>query len=247
VWLSRSLSGDRIEIRAQGTSMIGFRGAGLAIAMACMLIAAGATATQYWELSPVADPAIAIGTYTSVGGKTAPDGVSFTLKDNSADQPIALTLISSAPSVPLHLSAFKGDGESFLDKDTDAKGMLTVRFRTADTIHFKVAGAAGSSYQLSVWRGPAVALPAPDPIVAMDALTGRPESAAPAAAGATGAASAGSTATASSAAMRPATPPPAASASGMGPLVYILLGGILFVLVVIALLLLRGQRMRGKS
>jgi hypothetical protein len=211
-----------------------FRGAGPSIAaIFLLLLCAPARATQYWELSPAADPKIAMGTYTMVGGKTSPDGVNFTLKNNSADQPVALTLIAATQGAPLHLSAFKDDGESFLDKDTDATGLLTIKFRTADTMDFKVTGAAGSAYQLSLWRGPVIALPAPDPVVAMDAVTGHAEStgAPPSATVASGA----------------ATPPVSPPASGSNPLIYILLGGIMVALIVIALLIYRGQRVRGKS
>jgi hypothetical protein len=216
-----------------------FRGTAPSIAVICLLLCAPAIAMQYWELSPESDPAIAMGTYTSVGGKTSPDGVNFTLKNNSADQPIALTLIATAANAPLHLSAFKEDGESFLDKDTDATGLLTIKFRTADTMDFKVTGPAGSTYQLSLWRGPTIAMPPPDPVVAMDAVTGHAES--------TGAlppakvASAGSPSTnATSAATTPAS-------SSSNLLLYILLGGIFVVLIVIAFLIYRGQQRRGKS
>ena len=210
-----------------------FRGAGPSIAVAFLLLCAPARATQYWELTPASDAKIAMGTYTVVGGKTSPDGVKFTLKNNSADQPVALTLIATSQGAPLHLSAFKDDGESFLDKDTDAEGLLTIRFRTADTMNFKVTGAAGSSYQLSLWRGPAIALPPPDSVVAMDAVTGHAEStgAPPPARVASGA----------------ATPPVSPPASGSNSLMYILLAGIMFALMVIALLIYRGQQMRGKS
>jgi hypothetical protein len=210
-----------------------FRGAGVSIAVIFLLLCAPARATQYWELSPSSDPAIAIGTYTMVGGKTSPDGVNFTLKNNSADQPVALTLIATTQGAPLHLSAFKDDGESFLDKDTDATGLLTIKFRTADTMNFKVTGAAGSAYQLSLWRGPVIALPAPDAVVAMDAVTGHAES--------TG------TPLSAKVTSGAATPPVSPPASGSNPLIYILLGGIMVVLIVIALLIYRGQRMRGKS
>ncbi len=214
-----------------------FRGAGLWIAAVLSLHCAPANATHYWELSPVSDPRVAIGSYTVVGGKTSPDGVNFTLKDNSDTQPVALTLIAMTQGAPLHLSAFKDDGESFLDKDTDATGRLTIRFRTADTMDFKVAGAVGSAYQLALWRGPAIAIPPRDSIVAMDAVTGHAENAnAPLSAKA-----ASEVAAPSNSAQ--ATSPPIAS----NLLIYILLAGILVALVAIAFLVYRGQKMRGKS
>ena len=216
-----------------------FRCMGPSIAVVFLLLCAPARATQYWELSPENDPSIAMGTYTVVGGVTSPDGVNFRLKNNSSDQPVALTLIATAPATPLHLSAFKDDGESFLDKDTDATGLLTIKFRTADTMDFKVTGAAGSTYQLALWRGPVIALPSPDPIVAMDAVTGHAESSGePPPKVASGAAM-----PASSAATPPVSPPVGSSNS----LIYILLAGIFVVLIVIACLLYRGQQKREKS
>jgi LPXTG-motif cell wall-anchored protein len=221
--------------------MRGLRNAGrqFAIALAFVLPCAPALATQYWELDPQPDPSIAIGTYTVVGGKAAPDGVNFTLKNSKDDQPIALTLIATTQGTALHLSAFKDDGESFLDKDTDAGGLLTIRFRTADTMNFKVSGPVDSTYQLALWRGPSIVMPSPDPVVAMDALTGRAESAgAPPPAGAS--------ATANPAG--PATGRPAAPSTGSSNLlIYLLLGGIMLVLIVIAFLLYRGQKTRGQS
>lgn len=204
-----------------------------AIAVMCLLLCAPALATQYWELDPEPDPTIAIGTYTTVGGKTSPDGVNFTLKNNKDDQPIALTLIAKTEGAALHVSAFKDDGESFLDKDTDAEGLLTIRFRTADTMNFKISGPADSAYELALWRGPSIVMPPPDPVVAMDAVTGRAENS-------------GSPPTPAAAASPNAAGTAAASAGNSNTLIYILLGGIMLVLIVIALLLYRGQKMRGK-
>ena len=221
--------------------MRGLRKAGrqFAIALACVLPCAPALATQYWELDPQPDPSVAIGTYAVVGGKTSPDGVNFTLKNSSDNQPIALTLIAKTQGAALHLSAFKDDGESFLDKDTDAGGLLTIRFRTADTMNFKVSGPADSTYQLALWRGPSIVMPAPDPVVAMDAVTGRAEvSGSPPVAAATP--PAGS----ASATAAPATA--TATAGNSNTLIYLLLGGIMLVLIVIAFLLYRGQKTRGK-
>jgi hypothetical protein len=198
--------------------------AGLAALM--LLAATPAFATQYWELNPVADPAVAVGTYTVVGGKTSPDGVNFTLKNNSIDNPVEMTLIAKTSGARLHLSAFKDDGEAFLDKDTDARGLLTVKFRTGDNMSFKVTGAAGSTYQLSVWRGPAIVLPHPDPVVAMDAVTGHAE---------------GAGAPAFNAPSNPS------SAPGSNLVIYGLLAAILIALLGIAFLLYRGQQMRRKS
>jgi hypothetical protein len=223
-----------------------FQGTGRSIAVLFLLLvcaSASASATQYWELSPASDPRIAIGTYTMVGGKTSPEGVNFTLKNNSANQPVALTLIATTPAAHLHLSAFKDDGQSCLDKDTDAKGLLTIKFRTADTMNFKVTGPVGSAYQLSLWRGPAIALPQPDSVVAMDAVIGHSENAA----APVPIADAGARASPAKGASGADIAPVAASTVGSNLLIYILLAGIMIVLIVIAVLLHRGQQMRGKS
>jgi hypothetical protein len=196
-----------------------------------LLLLAGAPvrAAQYWELSPASDPRFALGTYTAVGGKTAPDGVNFTLKNNTLDNPVEVTVVSTTPNTTLHFSAFK-DAAPFLDKDTDAGGVLVVRLRTGDDMHFKLAGPAGATYQMAVWRGPAIKMPPPDSIVAMDAA----QAGAPRAAVASAAAGA----------------PVAAAAAPAGGLsnavIYILLGGIFVVLLAIAALIFRGQQMRGK-
>jgi hypothetical protein len=200
------------------------------IAAALVLLVCGpAAATQYWELVPVRDPNVAIGSHTVVGGKTSPDGVNFTLKNNSTAQPLALTLIAVTSGARLHLSAFKEDGQSFLDKDTDEKGLLKIKFRTGDTIDFKVTGPAGTTYQLSLWRGPAISLPPPDPVATMDEVTGRAESA--------GAAPVKGTSNATA-------PLPVTGNSNV--LIYILLAGIMVALIVIAFLIYRGQQLRGK-
>jgi hypothetical protein len=200
------------------------------IAAAFVLLACWpAVAAQYWELVPAKDPNVAIGTYTVVGGVTSPDGVNFTLKNNSTTQPLALTLIAKTSGGRLHLSAFKEDGQSFLDKDTDENGLLTIKFRTGDTIDFKVTGPAGAAYQLSLWRGPAISLPPPDSVATMDEVTGRAESA--------GAAPVKGTSNA-------AAPPAIAGNSNL--LIYILLAGIMVALIVIAFLIYRGQQLRGK-
>ncbi len=209
----------------------------MTIALAIVLPCAPALATQYWELDPQPDPSVAIGTYTVVGGKTVPDGVNFTLKNSKDDQPVALTLIAKTQGAALHLSAFKDDGDSFLDKDTDANGLLTVRFRTADTMNFKVSGPTDSTYQLALWRGPEIVMPSPDPVVAMDAVTGRAEN--------PGAPQVSATTQTPNATGTPIAPAPA-NAGSSNTLIYLLLGGIMLVLIVIALLLYRGQKMREK-
>lgn len=207
------------------------RVAGFGRFVAAVLFALWATgptrAAHYWELTPAADPRVAAGTYTVAGGKTSPDGVAFVLKNNTLDHPVQLTLVSTAAGARLHLSAFK-DAAPFFDKDTDANGMLVVRFRTGDDMHFKVTGPTGSTYQIAVWRGPAIKLPGRGPVVAMDAAEAgsvRPPQAAP-----------------------PAAPvAPAAGKSGSNTLIYIFLGAIVVALGVIAVLIYRGQRMRGGS
>ena len=207
------------HLRMLGRSLI------VAAAFLALFAAKPARATQYWELTPVADARVAYGTYTVAGGKTSPDGVNFTLKNNTLDNPVQLTLVSTTAGAKLHLSAFK-DAGSFLDQDTDASGTLVVRFRTGDDMHFKVSGPVGSTYQIAVWRGSAIKLPANDPIVAMDAAQAggvRPPQAA-----------------------QPVQAAPVAEKSGSNTLIYVLLAGIFVALVVIAGLIYRGQQLRGK-
>lgn len=181
-----------------------------------------AHATQYWELAPTADPRVPSGTYTVVGGQTAPEGVNFTLKHNDIDRPVQLTLVSTKAGTALHFSAFK-DGGSFFDKDTDSTGLMVVRFRTGDDINFKLTGPQGATYQLAVWRGPQIQLGQSPPIVPMDAAE----------AGGMHSPSVGMT-----------TP---GAAGGTNTLIYVLLAGILIALLAIAFLIYRGQQMRGKS
>lgn len=204
------------------------------------VLATPALAKTFWELEPVKDPSIAIGTYAAVGGKTAPAGVFFVLKNNKATMPVEMTLISTDPGAKLHLSAFN-NGDPFLDKETSAKGTLTIRFRTADDMNFKVAGPAGASYQLSVWRGPEIKLPQPGPIVSMKSVVGTTAREAPAAA------PPAPTPSPPAIAPAPATPPEGQSGGGTSVLIYVLLGGILAALGIIAFLIYRGQRMRGQS
>jgi hypothetical protein len=147
-----------------------FAGAGALLAL--LLFANSAiAATVYWELVPQKDSQVPVGTYTVVGGNTSPDGVHFTLKNNNANAPVALTLVSTGTKAPLHLSAFK-DAAPFLNSDTNADGSLTVRFRTGDDMNFNVTGPAGSSYQLAVWRGPQIVAGESDAIVSMASVTG---------------------------------------------------------------------------
>src|SRR6185312_17375835 len=196
------------------------------VASAVLLFAGAAYATQYWEIEPVKDAKIAVGTYAAVGGLTTPDCVNFTLKNNKDTMPLAVTLIAKAPAQPLHISVFKEEG-SFLDKDTDASGIVTIRFRTADDVHFKVTGAAGSAYQLSLWRGPELAIPQSSPVVSMSSVVGAENGPAPAV-------------TAGTKVYIPSGRAPAATTSGglcIG--IYLLLGGILIALAVIAFLIYR--------
>ena len=190
-----------------------------ALAVLAFVLPAAAQ-TVYWELEPVHDPAIEIGTYTAVGGRTSPDGVHFKLTNNRASQPQILTLVATSGG-PLTLTAFK-DGAPFLEQATDASGKLTVRFRTGEDMKFRVVGAQGASYQLSVWRGPPIEGAEPPAMAPMSSVIG----------------SGGAARGASAAAPGPAQPDraePAQAAGGRtGMLMHILLGGILVALVAIA-------------
>lgn len=203
----------------------------LALAAALLLARPAFAQTVYWELEPKKDPAVSIGTYTAVGGKTTPDGVSFTLKNNAVTMPLVMTLISKSASSRLHLSAFK-EAKPFLDKDTDGQGRLAVKFRTGEDMRFRITGPAGAEYQLSLWRGPEIKLPESSPVVSMDSVIGKHAAAA-------------------TAGTMPANAPPPSSnnvkpgeeksGGGSNTIVYILLAGILVALSVIAFLIHRGQ------
>jgi hypothetical protein len=201
-------------------------------AIALLFTAESASATQYWELEPVKDPQVAVGTYTVIGGATTPDGVNFTLKNNKDTMPLAVTLIAKTPAQPIHISVFKEE-EPFLEKDTDAKGIAIIRFRTADDVHFKLTGAAGATYQLAVWRGPEIAMPPPSPIATMASVVGAESGPPPAAKGA--------------AYVPTAAPPSSSSSSSFGIGLYVLLGGILIALMAIAFLIYRGRTMGKKQ
>jgi hypothetical protein len=199
------------------------------VLLACLFCAPRAHAAVYWELNPVKDKQVSLGTYTVVGGKTASDGVRFTLKNNKATMPVVLTLVATTADTKLHLTAFK-DAGPFLSSDTDADGRLVVRFRTGDDMNFNVSGPEGSTYQLSVWRGPEIVLAQSDAIVSMASVTGN------------GAADAGGKQGASSNGLPVAGAPAVAGSSNT--LIYVLLAGILVALVVIAFLIFRGQQLR---
>ncbi len=212
--------------------LVSGRLAGAFAFLALLLFANSAAATVYWELVPQKDPQVPVGTYTVVGGNTSPDGVHFTLKNNNANAPVVLTLVSKGSGAPLHLSAFK-DAAPFLNSDTNVDGSLTLRFRTGDDMNFNVTGPAGSSYQLSVWRGPQIVAGQSDPVVSMASVTGSN-----AVAGSSGAAPVGPSA--------PPTAPAVASVGGISStVVYVLLAGILVALIAIAFLIYRGQQAKG--
>jgi hypothetical protein len=205
--------------------------AGLAAALSLLFLAPALAQTVYWQLEPVRDPAFEVGTYTSVGGATTPDGVNFKLTDSSADQPQILTLVSKSGG-PLRLTAFKEGGAPFLDRTTDASGKLSIPFRTGEEIRFRVAGAAGATYQLSVWRGPAIVRPAPAPVVSMASVVPG------------GDAARGATARPGA---QPAASTPAKAQGGPGLMLYLLLGGILAALIGIGVLIFLGQQRKAAT
>ena len=205
--------------------------AGPLAALAVLLFAAPALAqTVFWELEPVRDPAFEVGTFVSIGGRTAPEGVSFKLLNSKATQPQVLTLVSTSTN-QLRLIAFK-DGQPFVDQTTDASGKLTVRFRTGEEMRFRVSGPAGATYQLSLWRGPEIVEPPPSPVVSMESVIGSG-----------GAAVAGGKGAAAPA----AADAPAKAGGGPGVMMYLLLGGILVALVAIAVLIFLGQRRKAAT
>jgi len=204
----------------------------LGVAAALVILTPALAQTVYWELEPARDPTVEIGTFTVVGGATTPQGVNFKLANNKADQPQILTLVSKSGG-PLRLLAFK-DEAPFLDRTTDASGKLSVRFRTGEDMKFRVTGAAGATYQLSVWRGPEVTLPQPSPLVPMDEAL-------------RGGAVKGKAAAATTGSDNNAGPDRGKATGGPGWLLYVLLGGILVALAVIAGLIFMGQRRKADT
>lgn len=189
------------------------------------LLTGAAHAKTYWELEPVAHPKVPHGTSTLIGGRTTPEGVHFKLTKNDIHMPLVVTLTAKEKAMPLHLRIYKESGTLF-EKDTDASGLVTRSFRTGEDMLFDVTGPAGAEYQLSVWRGPKIILPHPCPVKAMSDAIGK--------------AAADAAATALPAAASTTTANPGGGHSW-------LLGGILAVLIVIAVLMFRGQQMRGRA
>jgi hypothetical protein len=177
--------------------------------------------TTYWELDPVKDPKVDAGTFTAIGGRTQPAGVHFKLTNNKFTAPVVVTLIAKDTAKPVRISAFK-DSSPLFEKSTDASGRATQSFRTAEDIKFKVTGDAGATYQLSVWRGPELILPAPSPMKPMSAVTTQPA------------------ATETPANVAPASTPASGGSTTL------LLAGIFVMLGVIAFLMFRGQQMKNR-
>ena len=184
-----------------------------------------------WEIVPQPDPRVPFGRLSVVGGATGPDGVRFVVNNLDILSPMQVTLAAADPRKPLQLSIFKdGMAQPLVQSPTDSSGLLTVRFRTADSVRFQVTGEAGAQYQLMTWISPPVQTPTPDAFVAVTSYPAAPpvvtRTAAPAAP------------SAPVSAATQAAPP----ASPWSLPVMILLGGILLALIVIIVLLFRGQR-----
>lgn len=196
-------------------------------------------ATTYWTLVPKQDPRAEVGKFTVLGGNTSPEGVHFSLPDTTINNPVVITLVSLDPEKELMLKAFKDQPpQALFTGITDVKGMAVCKYRSGEKMSFQVTGEAGVGYQLSAWVGPEILLPPPLPVVSM--ITIIPDSGLETESPAVGSAS------------RSATDPEngidhATSSSSLNPLVYILLGGIFLVLVVIVVLMFRGQIIRSKA
>jgi|UniRef100_UPI0037845A02 hypothetical protein len=185
--------------------------------LACaMLETPGIAQTTYWEIEPVKDPRVASGTFSTIGGRTTPAGVHFKLMNNQLNAPVVITLTAQDKTKPLRIRAFKDSGELFV-KDTDASGIATQSFRTGEDIKFAVTGDKGAAYQLSVWRGPQIILPPPSPVQPMSDISPPHE-------------------------ITTAAPEKA----GGGSMTTVLLTGIFVVLMVIAVLMFRGQQMKDR-
>lgn len=196
------------------------------VAVCCLAPTRHASAqTTYWELEPAKDARVETGTFAVVGGLTTPAGVHFVLKNNKTVAPVVMTVIAKDAAKPLQFRAFKESGPLF-EAATDAQGRFSRSFRTGEDIKFKLTGESGAAYQLSVWRGPELALPASSPIKSMSDVTG------------------------AAAVADPSMPVGEAKAKpgegkDLGTTANILLSAIFLVLVVIAVLLLRNQRSKG--
>ncbi len=202
---------------------------GVLTALLCLWVTTGSVLAQtvFWELEPVPDSKLGAGAFTRIGGKTAPAGVHFKLTQNQLQAPLVLTLTATDKAHPVRLRCFKETGDLF-SIETDPSGLATRSFRTGEDLKFQLTGDKGASYQLSVWRGPAIILPPASPMRPMSEVTTAPVETQPAATTTT-------TAVATT------------QAAGGGGTNSILLGGILVVLVVIAGLMFRGQQGRGRA
>jgi hypothetical protein len=198
-----------------------------------VLISSAAAQTTYWELEPVQNPKVE-GAFTTIGGRTAPAGVHFKLKNNKLTAPVVLTLIAQDVAKPVKISAFKESGPLF-DLTTNAQGKASRSFRSGEEILFKLTGESGVGYQLSVWRGPEIILPKPSPFKPMSEVVGTAAAAATAAAGAPAAVVTGETKAAS------------AGGGGLGTTANVLLFAIFAVLLGIGCLIFRGQQMKGRA
>lgn len=204
-------------------------GLSLGVLLAALTAGSGLqAATKYWTLKPQKDARAPLGLFTVVGGKTAPEGVHFSLPDTSVNAPVVVTLAGNDPGKVLTLTAFKdAPGQALFTGTTDQKGVAICRYRSGETMSFQVSGPAGADYQLSAWVGPEVRMPPPLSVVSMKEVNPTAEVATPVS---------GTAATASAG---------GPAAQERDPLVYMLLGGILLVLVVIALLMFRGQKTKA--
>ncbi len=197
----------------------------------------------YWNLKLKEDPRAEVGELAFVKGKTAPAGVHFILPESEIDRPKTVTVVATDPGQKLTLKVFKKDpNQPLATIETDAEGVATQSFRSGEKVFFQVTGPEGADYQLAAWVGPEIKTGIESPVVAMSSIM--PAGSDPAAPAATAPPvspeAAASQAPATAANEAPAAP----AAEGTTFVIYLLLGGILVLLGVIAGLMFRGQQMR---
>lgn len=203
--------------------------AGIVLVFGWIAVGSAMAANTQWEIEPKKDTRFRVGKLSVVGGSTGPQGVRFMLKNLSIQSPIQFTVAAADVSNPVEVSVYKDKPEqALLQGSIRGTGVVTFKFRTDESIKLMVKGAAGSKYQVATWVGPQIPQAAPATLVS------KKEFLAPS----SGATHAAVTTPTPAVPVGAAAPAPA----GGGSTNSILLGLIFLALVVIAVLLFRGQR-----
>ncbi len=187
-----------------------------------MAIESYAGTGSIWELVPKPDSEFRNGSFTAVQGMAGPQGVMFKLKRSSEIRPVILALDTVSSDGELQLSLRKADNKVFARFSTH-DGHLLQPLRTGEDLYLMVSSEKNVRYALSVWVGSPWPQLRDAPVVPMSRLNG---SVAPEAT--------------SVSTLRTSTESERESSSrdGRGDagdmLIYLLLGGILLALIVIA-------------